>query len=89
LVYAERRSSSGDQNLKAALPLINGTKGMLGVALFIWGWPIISLAKAADEQGASAAAATYSEQAAKIKGPVAQQAWKNAQVMKTEAAKMR
>jgi hypothetical protein len=34
-------------------------------------------------------AAKFSDQAAAIKGPLQQQAWTNAQVMKTEAGKMR
>jgi hypothetical protein len=34
-------------------------------------------------------AAQFSKQAAAIQGPLAQQAWHNAQVMKDEAARMR
>jgi len=87
-----RRSSSRPiKNLKAALPLINGNEGMLGVALFNLGWPIISLARAAMKPRRKwLQAATYSEQAAKTRGGRSGRRGKNAPgLLKTDSGKMR
>jgi hypothetical protein len=54
----------------------------LGVVNYQLGKMLLSKARVLE-------AAKFSEQAAQIRGPYGPQAWRNAQVMKTEAQKMR
>lgn len=83
-LYAE-----ANKNLRAALPLISDNQGMFGPALFYLGVAnyqlgVMTLNKAQVLEGAK-----FSEQAAAIPGPYAEQAWKNAQLIKTAADKIR
>jgi hypothetical protein len=78
-----------DKDLRAALPYLKGNEPMLAPALFYLGVANYQLGSAARSRARVLEAATFSEQAAAIKGPLSQQAWSNAQAMKAEAAKLR
>lgn len=83
-LYAE-----ANRNLRSALPLISGNQSMLGPALFYLGVAnyqlgVMTLNKAQVLEGAK-----YSEQSAAIPGAYAEQAWKNAQLIKAAADKIR
>ena len=78
-----------DKNLRAALPLIGGNEAMKAPALFYLGMDNYNLGKMTAKKSLVLEGARFSEQAAAIQGPLAQQAWHNAMVMKDEAAKMR
>ena len=79
----------GDKDLRSALPLVKGNEAMLGSTLFYLGLANYQLGKTLMKKSQVLEAVKFSEQAAAIKGPFAQQAWHNAHVMKTEAGKMR
>ena len=81
--------ADANRNLRSALPLISGNQAMLGPALFYLGVAnyqlgVMTLNKAQVLEGAK-----YSEQAAAIPGAYAEQAWKNAQLIKAAADKIR
>ena len=78
-----------DKDLRAALPYLKGNEAMLAPALFYLGVANYQLGSAARSRARVLEAATFSEQAAAIKGPLSQDAWRNAQVMKAEALKLR
>jgi hypothetical protein len=61
----------------------------MGPALFQLGVANFQLGKIKLSKAQVLEAAKFSDQAAAIPGPLAQQAWHNAQVMRTEAGKMR
>ena len=77
------------RNLRAALPLIKGNTAMLGPALFYLGVANYNLARLTLSKAKMLEAAKFSEDSAKIAGPYQDQAYKNASLMKTEAASMR
>lgn len=90
LVYSEKAQYyQADTELRAALPLIQGNEAMRGPALFYLGLANYQLGKMMLNKARVLEAAKFSEQAAAIKGPLAQQAWHNALVMRTEAGNMR
>ncbi|MCL5745539.1 MAG: hypothetical protein M1541_16715 [Acidobacteria bacterium] len=90
LVHSEKTQYfEADKDLRAALPLIKGNDAMMAAALFHLGVANYQLGAAARNRARVLEAAKFSDQAAAIPGPLAQQAWRNAQVMKTEAGKMR
>ena len=78
-----------DRNLRAALPYIRGNDAMLGPALYALGVTNYQLGSQTNNKNRVLEAANFSEQASKIPGPTAQQAYSNAQAMRTAAAKMR
>lgn len=78
-----------NKSLRAAVPLIQGNQAWLGTCLFQLGVVNYQLGKQLLNKAQVLEGAKYSEQSAAIKGPYQQQAWTNAQVMKTEAGKMR
>jgi hypothetical protein len=78
-----------NKSLRAAVPLIQGNQAWLGTCLFQLGIVNYQLGKQLLNKAQVREAAKFSEQAAAIKGPNQELAWKNAQVMKTEADKMR
>ena len=80
--------AAADKNLRAALPLITWSAAMSGPALFYLGFANYQLGKMTLSKARVLEGQKFSEQAAKIDGPYAQQAWKNALIMKTEAASM-
>jgi hypothetical protein len=78
-----------DRNLRAALPYIRGDNSMAGPALFALGVANYQLGVQTNNKARVQEAANFSDQASKIPGSHAQQAWANAQAMRTAAAKMR
>lgn len=78
-----------DKNLRAALPLIKGNDTMLSNALFQLGVANYQLAMMTRNKLQLNDAISFSEQAAKMNSPLAQQAWRNVQAMKAEAVKLR
>ena len=86
---AKTQYFEANKSLRAALPLIQGNQGWLGTCLFQLGIVNYQLGKQLLSKAQIREGAKFSEQAAAIKGPNQDQAWKNAQVMKTEADKMR
>ncbi len=78
-----------NKDLRAALPFIKGNDAMMGAALFHLGVANYQLGKTFMRKAQVVEAVKFSEEAAKIKGPFAEQAWRNAYIMRTEGAKMR
>lgn len=90
VMYAEKnRWFDADKDLRAALPLIKGQESMEGVALFQLGVANYTIGKASLDKGRMLEGAKFSDQASKINGPYAHQAWLNAQNIRAEASKMR
>jgi len=78
-----------DRDLRAALPLVAGNDARKATALFYLGLANYQLGKTTLKKAQVLEAVKFSQQAAAIQGPLAQQAWHNAQVMKDEAGRMR
>jgi len=78
-----------DKDLRAALPLVAGNDARKASALFYLGLANYQLGKTTLKKSLVLEAVKFSQEAAAIQGPLAQQAWHNAQVMKDEAARMR
>ena len=78
-----------DRNLRAALPYIRGNNAILGPALFQLGVANYQLGRQLLDRQRMLQAADYSDQAAKIPGPQQNDAWRNSQAIRAEAAKMR
>lgn len=90
MLYAEKQQHvQTDRSLRAALPFIKGNDAMMGPALFYLGVANYQLGTMTNTKAQVAAGATFSEQAAAIKGDYSTQAWRNAQAMRDAAAKMR
>ena len=90
VIYAEKgQYAAADKNLRAALPLVKGNDGMLGPALFHLGMANYHLGKMTMNKARVLEGASFSEQAAAIESPYADQARHNALVMKTEGQRMR
>jgi len=78
-----------DTDLRAALPHLKGDDQSLAAALFHLGLVNYQIGRLTLSRARILEAARFSDQAAQIKSPLAEQAWRNAGVMRTEAAKMR
>jgi len=78
-----------DKDLRAALRLVKGNDTMTAAALFYLGVANYQLGAMSRNRPQILEGASFSEQAAAIKGPLSPQAWRNAQAMKTEAEKLR
>jgi hypothetical protein len=90
VIYGERnRYLDADKNLRAALPLIKGNDAMMGPALFYLGIANYNLSKMTMNKGKMVEAANFSQQSASIKWDHADQAYRNALQMKSEADRMR
>ena len=90
MVYAGRsRWVDADRNLRACLPYAKGNPAMEANALFQLGIANYNLGKMTLSKAKVLEGAKFSQQCAAIQSNVAQQAWKNAQVMKAEADRMR
>ena len=90
LVHSEKNQFyEADKDLRAALPLIGGNDAMLAAALFYLGVANYQIGRTMLNKAQVLEAAKFSDEAAAIKGPYAQQAWRNAHIMRTEALKMR
>jgi len=81
--------AAADKSLRAALPLIKGNNAMLSPALFYLGTANYNLGKMTMNKAKVLEGAKFSDDCAAIPGELVQQAWKNAAIMKAEAAKMR
>lgn len=84
----QNKYSAADQALRAALPLIEGDEGMMAAALFHLGLVNYQLGRLTNNKPRVLEGAKFSDRAAAMKSPYAQQAWRNAHVMRTEALKM-
>ena len=90
VVEAQKSSFfDADKDLRAALPLVAGNQSRKASALFYLGLANYQLGKMTMKKSQILEAVKFSQDAAAIQGPLTQQAWHNAQVMKDEAAKMR
>ena len=78
-----------DKYLRAALPYAKGNPTTYATALFNLGLANYQYGKMTMNKARILEGAKFSEQCAGIQGSMAQQAWKNAQVMKAEADRMR
>ena len=78
-----------DKELRAALPFIKDSEEMTGNALFYLGLANYQLGKMTLKKAQMLEAVKFSEQAAGMKCSTAQQAFKNARLIKLEADKMR
>jgi hypothetical protein len=78
-----------NQELRSALPLIKDNDTLAATALFYLGVANYQLGKLTLSKAQVLEGAKFSEQAAALQSPYAQQAWRNAQISKTEAGKMR
>jgi hypothetical protein len=81
--------AAADRNLRAALPLIQGTGSMTGPALFYLGVANYNIGKMTNNKARMLEGAKFSDQSAAIAGPLQDQAWRNAALIKKEAAAMR
>jgi hypothetical protein len=81
--------AAADKSLRAALPLVKGDDYRTGVALFYLGVANYQVGKATLDKKKVLEAAQFSDEAAKFNTPVQHQAWANAQLMRTDASKMR
>jgi len=77
-----------DKALRAALPHIRGNNAMAGPALFQLGLANFQLGVQTNNKKRVLEAATFSEQASKIAFPQSQDAYRNTQAMRAQAAKM-
>jgi hypothetical protein len=90
MIYASRaRWMDADQNLRASLSYAKNNPTTNGNALLQLGVANYNIGKATMNKARMLDAVKFSQQAAAVPGPAAQQAWHNAQVMKAEADKMR
>jgi tetratricopeptide (TPR) repeat protein len=85
----QNKYSAADKALRAALPLVEGDEGMMAAALFHLGLVNYQLGRLTNSRPLVLDAAKFSDRAAAMKSPYAQQAWRNAHIMRTEALKMR
>jgi tetratricopeptide (TPR) repeat protein len=78
-----------DRDLRVALSLVQNDPTMYASTLFHLGVANYQLGATIRDRARVLEAASFSEKAAAIKGPLSMQAWRNAQAMKAEAAKIR
>jgi tetratricopeptide (TPR) repeat protein len=78
-----------DKNLRAALPLIKGDNSMAASAYYYLGLVNYQLGKMTTNKAQVLEAVKFSQQAAALPGPFAQNASHNARVMQNEATMMR
>jgi len=89
MVYAaSNKFFDSDKALRAALPYIKGNPGMYGPALFQLGVANFQLGVQTNNKKRVLEAATFSEQASKISFERSADAYRNAQAMRAQAAKM-
>jgi hypothetical protein len=81
--------AAADKSLRAALPYINGNNAMVAPALFYLGLANYNLGKMTMNKAKVLEGAKFSDQCAAMPGQYAEQAYKNALVMKKEAGGMR
>lgn len=86
--YEQKKLLDADKELRAALPLIQGNEQMLAYTYFNLGLVNYQLGSAMRDRRRVMEASQFSDKAAAIKSPIADQAWRNAGVMRAEAAKL-
>lgn len=90
VMHAEKNQYfEANRDLRAALPLIKGSDIKTATALFHLGVANYQLGRMTANKGQVLEAIKFCDQAAAISGPLQQQSWSNAQIMRNEAAKMR
>ena len=90
VINGERNQhAAADRSLRAALPAIRGNDAMTGPALFYLGVANYNLGLMTNNKAKVLEGAKFSDDCSKIVGPYQEQAWKNAQAMKTKAGTMR
>jgi hypothetical protein len=80
--------AAADRSLRAALPYVKGNNTLLAPALFYLGVANYNLGKMTMNKAKILEGAKFSDDCAALPGDLAQQAWKNSQIMKADAAKM-
>ncbi len=85
----KKQYPQADKNLRAALPLVSGNEDLKGRTLFQLGLVNYQLGIAMQSKARVLEGVKFTEEAAKIKGSWTEDAWRNAQLMKNDAAKMR
>jgi hypothetical protein len=88
VLAGQNKYAPADQALRAALPLIEGNEAMMAAALFHLGVVNYQLGRLTNNKPRVLEAAKFSDRAAAMKSPYAEQAWKNAHIMRTEALRM-
>jgi hypothetical protein len=78
-----------DKNLRAALPFLGSNEALRGQTLFQLGIVNYRYGIALKSKAKVLEAVKFTEDAAKIKGSWTEDAWRNVQLMKNDAAKMR
>jgi hypothetical protein len=86
---AKNQYPQADKNLRAALPFLGANEALKGQTLFQLGIVNYRYGMALQSKAKVLEAVKFSEEAAKIKGSWTEDAWRNAQLMKNDAAKMR
>ena len=90
MIYAGRQQHvQTDRSLRAALPFLKGNDAMNGLALFQLGLANYQLGVLTNNKAQVLEGAKFSEQAAAIKFAQTDDAWRNVQAMRAQAAKMR
>lgn len=90
MVYSERtRYYDADANLRAALPYIKGSDAMRGPALFYLGVANYQLGKSTLNRVQVQQALNFSQEAAQIKGPFQNNAYRNAVAIQDELRRWR
>ncbi len=75
-----------DRSLRAALPYVGKDQRTLGITYYYLGLADYQIGKVTGDRSKILEGQKYSDQSAAIAGPMQQQAFKNAQIMKTELA---
>jgi hypothetical protein len=86
---AKGQDFEADKDLRAALPMVKDNEGITAQILFSLGVSNYNLGRTTANKEKVLEAIKFSERAAAFAGPLQQMAWRNAQVMKTEASRMR
>jgi hypothetical protein len=90
MIYAGKQQYvQTDRSLRAALPFLKGNDAMNGPALFQLGIANYQLGVLTNNKAQVLEGAKFSEQAAAIKFAQTDDAWRNVQAMRAQAAKMR
>lgn len=86
---AKNQFPLADKNLRAALPYAKGNDALTGQTLFQLGLANYRIGIALQSKARVLEGAKFSEDASKIKGPWTDDAYRNVQLMKNDAAKLR
>lgn len=87
--FSRNQFIQADKDLRAALPYIKGNDSMYGMALLYLGVANYQIGKATNLKARVQQGADFCTQSSKVSWPQAQEAWRQAQLISQEAAKMR